>query len=71
MCYTRTVFLLCLSLLASRVTAHMIEVPAGKKECFFEDLHVNDKVCGSLGPQVLYLRLLDDSNLSSRGWGPP
>ncbi|KAI0729422.1 COPII-coated vesicle protein [Fomitopsis betulina] len=43
-CYTRTVFLLCLSLLASRVTAHMIEVPAGKKECFFEDLHVNDKM---------------------------
>ncbi|KAG8746791.1 p24 complex component [Ceratobasidium sp. 414] len=24
--------------------AHMIEVPAGKKECFFEDLHVNDKM---------------------------
>lgn len=24
--------------------AHMVEVPAGKKECFFEDLHVNDKV---------------------------
>ncbi|CAE6528037.1 unnamed protein product [Rhizoctonia solani] len=23
--------------------AHMIEVPAGKKECFFEDLHINDK----------------------------
>ncbi|KAF9820954.1 hypothetical protein IEO21_00931 [Rhodonia placenta] len=22
----------------------MIEVPAGKKECFFEDLHVNDKM---------------------------
>jgi hypothetical protein len=24
--------------------AHLIEVPAGKKECFFEDLHQNDKV---------------------------
>ncbi|KAF8605472.1 supernatant protein factor, C-terminal domain-containing protein [Ceratobasidium sp. AG-I] len=24
--------------------AHMIDVPAGKKECFFEDLHVNDKM---------------------------
>lgn len=23
--------------------AHMIDVPAGKKECFFEDLHINDK----------------------------
>ncbi len=26
------------------VSAHMMEVPASKKECFFEDLHVNDKV---------------------------
>ena len=26
------------------VSGHMIEVPASKKECFFEDLHVNDKV---------------------------
>ncbi|KAL5636522.1 hypothetical protein ACGC1H_000469 [Rhizoctonia solani] len=24
--------------------AHMIEVPPGKKECFFEDLHINDKM---------------------------
>lgn len=22
----------------------MIDVPASKKECFFEDLHINDKV---------------------------
>ncbi|KAG8704234.1 p24 complex component [Ceratobasidium sp. 395] len=35
-----------LGLLASTwlAGAHMIEVPAGKKECFFEDLHVNDKM---------------------------
>ncbi|PSR73096.1 hypothetical protein PHLCEN_2v11043 [Hermanssonia centrifuga] len=26
------------------VSAHMMEVPASKKECFFEDLHVNDKM---------------------------
>ena len=26
------------------VSSHMIEVSAGKKECFFEDLHINDKV---------------------------
>lgn len=26
------------------VSGHMIEVPASKKECFFEDLHINDKV---------------------------
>ncbi|KAH9848508.1 supernatant protein factor C-terminal domain-containing protein [Lenzites betulinus] len=26
------------------VSGHLIEVPAAKKECFFEDLHVNDKM---------------------------
>jgi hypothetical protein len=25
-------------------SSHLIEVPASKKECFFEDLHVNDQV---------------------------
>ncbi|KZT12756.1 supernatant protein factor C-terminal domain-containing protein [Laetiporus sulphureus 93-53] len=42
-----TLFALCISLcvlLPAVATAHMIEVPAGKKECFFEDLHVNDKM---------------------------
>lgn len=33
-----------LALLPALASAHMIEVPAGKKECFFEDLHVHDKV---------------------------
>lgn len=33
--------LILLPLLGS---AHLIEVLAGKKECFFEDLHVHDKV---------------------------
>ncbi|PCH41231.1 COPII-coated vesicle protein [Wolfiporia cocos MD-104 SS10] len=45
--YTPSFFMLCLSLLAvipTLVSAHMIEVPAGNKECFFEDLHVNDKM---------------------------
>jgi len=37
--------ILVLALLQTFVSAHMIEVVAGKKECFFEDLHVNDKVC--------------------------
>ena len=32
--------LICMSL----VSAHMIEVAASKKECFFEDLHTNDQV---------------------------
>ncbi|KAI0938237.1 hypothetical protein AcV7_003477 [Taiwanofungus camphoratus] len=30
--------------LSAFVSAHMIEVSAGKKECFFEDLHINDKM---------------------------
>jgi hypothetical protein len=25
-------------------SSHLIEIPASKKECFFEDLHVNDQV---------------------------
>ncbi|KZV65808.1 supernatant protein factor, C-terminal domain-containing protein [Peniophora sp. CONT] len=33
-----------LALFAPLCLAHLIEVPAGKKECFFEDLHVNDKM---------------------------
>lgn len=35
--------LLWLSLVAYIASAYMIEVPASKKECFFEDLHENDK----------------------------
>lgn len=45
--YTPTLSLMWLSLLfvfPLLVYGHMIEVPASKKECFFEDLHVNDKV---------------------------
>jgi len=26
------------------VSSHIIEIPAAKKECFFEDLHVNDQM---------------------------
>ncbi|KAH9936939.1 emp24/gp25L/p24 family/GOLD-domain-containing protein [Amylocystis lapponica] len=33
-----------LFILPALVSAHMIEVPASKKECFFEDLHINDKM---------------------------
>ncbi|KAJ3512719.1 hypothetical protein NMY22_g15250 [Coprinellus aureogranulatus] len=33
-----------LAWLPAFISAHMIEVPAGKKECFFEDLHVHDKM---------------------------
>lgn len=35
---------LILLLLSTLINAHMIELPAGKKECFFEDLHAEDKV---------------------------
>ncbi|KAI0068887.1 supernatant protein factor C-terminal domain-containing protein [Artomyces pyxidatus] len=33
-----------LSLLLNLVSAHLIEVVASQKECFFEDLHINDKM---------------------------
>ncbi|GBE79543.1 supernatant protein factor C-terminal domain-containing protein [Sparassis latifolia] len=33
-----------LYILPALVSTHMIEVVAGRKECFFEDLHVNDKM---------------------------
>ncbi len=33
-----------LFLLFHFVSPHLIEVPASKKECFFEDLHINDQV---------------------------
>jgi p24 family protein beta-1 len=32
------------------VSAYSIELPAATKECFFEDLHENDKVCGKHAP---------------------
>ena len=40
-------FLLWLSslfLFVQLAFSHLIEIPASKKECFFEDLHVNDQV---------------------------
>ena len=37
--------LLLLVAAVEHVYSHTVEVPAGKKECFFEDLHVNDQVC--------------------------
>jgi len=42
--YTLSAVLSVLILLPLLVSAHLIEVSAGKKECFFEDLHVHDKV---------------------------
>ncbi|KAF5363397.1 hypothetical protein D9756_000813 [Leucocoprinus leucothites] len=42
--YTLSAVLAVLILLPLLASAHMIEVAAGKKECFFEDLHVHDKM---------------------------
>ncbi|TFK27029.1 COPII-coated vesicle protein [Coprinopsis marcescibilis] len=42
--YTLYLLISCLGLLISLGSAHLVEVAAGKKECFFEDLHVNDKM---------------------------
>jgi hypothetical protein len=36
--------LLILGLLSSTTSAHRIDVAPGVKECFFEDLHVEDQV---------------------------
>ena len=55
--------------------AHMIDVPPGKKECFFEDLHVNDKVSRVLVFYTIciltYGRVVlcvDDCDVPSRRW---
>jgi hypothetical protein len=53
--------------------AHTIEVPASKKECFFEDLHTHDQVAHpSRGHHVKLYSLInlisDDYNISSRRW---
>lgn len=63
-------FALCLLLnLPSVATAHLIEVAAAKKECFFEDLHKNDQV-SSYHMQVFAESnmSIDDCNLSSWRW---
>ncbi|EAU84515.2 COPII-coated vesicle protein [Coprinopsis cinerea okayama7 len=42
--YTLFLLISSLAFMVSLASAHMIEVAAGKKECFFEDLHVHDKM---------------------------
>jgi hypothetical protein len=38
-------FLVMITLLTTNlVQAHRIDIPAGEKACFFEDLHVEDQV---------------------------
>lgn len=57
-------------LIPSLSLAHTIQVSAGKKECFFEDLHINDQVRVHFDPPVLSVLMPicpeDDCNLSSR-----
>ena len=61
-----------MAFLPALVSAHMVEVPAGKKECFFEDLHVHDKVCiPIIASGASANRNIDDSNISSRWRRPP
>lgn len=38
------ILLLVCAVLSALVAAHRIDIPAGGKECFFEDLHTEDKV---------------------------
>lgn len=40
----RASLLALVALLVARVQAHTIDLDAGAKECFFEDLHTEDKV---------------------------
>lgn len=49
--------------------AHLIEVSASKKECFFEDLHKNDQVLQFLlhSRSPAKYRIIDDCHISS--WG--
>ncbi|KNZ58086.1 hypothetical protein VP01_19g4 [Puccinia sorghi] len=42
---SRRILFLWTFLLAAGVLSHTIDIPPGQIECFFEDLHVDDKVC--------------------------
>ncbi|TCD67001.1 p24 complex component [Steccherinum ochraceum] len=42
--YPHILLTVCFAILCHLVQGHMIDVPASKKECYFEDLHVNDKM---------------------------
>lgn len=42
--YTRYSLFTLFFLLPTLISAHLVEVPAGKKDCYFEDLHTQDKV---------------------------
>lgn len=74
--YTRSLFNAWLALaliIPALVSAHLIEVPAGKKECFFEDLHIHDKVrANGLKNMCLYINwtiFIDDSHVPGRRRG--
>lgn len=62
-------------ILPTFVLAHLIEIPAGKKECFFEDLHVHDKVSVFRCVHKVFLPdssyNLDDCDISGWRWRPP
>ena len=66
--YTLLSWLVFFVYIPSLTLAHTIHVGAGKKECFFEDLHVNDQVRVVYNPSALPSHVNfpeDDSNVSS------
>lgn len=63
--------LLSLSFFLHFAASHLIEVPAAKKECFFEDLHINDQVQRLAQRQLdhlTYRPIPDDRYIPSWGW---
>ena len=62
--------ILLLILASSPSAAHLIEVAASKKECFFEDLHKNDQVqiIITRTRSVLNAAIIDDSYIPSWRW---
>jgi hypothetical protein len=73
-CRQLATLLVACGILAAFVAAHRIDIPAGGKECFFEDLHTEDKVrAPSINNPKLDLMAgtTDDSDVSSRGRRTP
>jgi hypothetical protein len=51
--FSPLVALLLLLVAPCLISAYSVELPAATKECFFEDLHTNDKVCNVHAPARL------------------
>lgn len=66
--FSSAVWFTILCVLPSLVTAHIIHVAAAQKDCYFEDLHKNDKVDMHLGDLEgdMLTECVDDSHIPSR-----